>query len=166
MNKKAFTLIELLVVVLIIGILAAVALPQYQLAVVKSRVGTMVSMARALADAEEVYYIANGQYTTQLSDLDIDASASCNVVSDTAGAFNCGQYFVLGIDPIGSVNVNYCPGNTTTWSDCSSKRVFQIAFRLRHWTWTHEIGKQLCFRYSSFGTKICNSYAGLYETGN
>ncbi|WP_428049292.1 type IV pilin protein [Candidatus Avelusimicrobium caledoniensis] len=72
-NNKAFTLIELLVVVLIIGILAAVALPQYQKAVVKSRYATLKNLTRSLAQAEELYYLANGQYTTHLEELSIES---------------------------------------------------------------------------------------------
>ena len=71
-SKKAFTLIELLVVVLIITILAAVALPQYRKAVVKSRYSTLKNLTRSLADAEERYYLANNAYTTQVENLDID----------------------------------------------------------------------------------------------
>ena len=70
-NKQAFTLIELLVVVLIIGILAAVALPQYQKAVWKSRYATLKSTVNAFAQAEEAYYMANGTYARDADELSL-----------------------------------------------------------------------------------------------
>jgi prepilin-type N-terminal cleavage/methylation domain-containing protein len=72
--KKAFTLIELLVVVLIIGILAAVALPQYQVAVGKTRLTEALMAVENLYKAEKVFYMTNGHYTTDLSELDYDVT--------------------------------------------------------------------------------------------
>ncbi len=67
-----FTLIELLVVILIIGILAAVAMPQYQVAVLKSRTVQAWARAKVVRDAEQSYFLAHGIYTSILDNLDID----------------------------------------------------------------------------------------------
>lgn len=71
-NKKGFTLLELLVVVLIIGVLAAIALPEYNMAVGRARYATLKDNARAIKSAMDRYYMAQNSYTDKLTDLDID----------------------------------------------------------------------------------------------
>ena len=60
MKNRAFTLIELLVVVLIIGILSAIALPQYQKAVTKARFAEALQNLKALAQANQLCYMEKG----------------------------------------------------------------------------------------------------------
>ena len=74
--KKGFTLIELLVVVLIIGILSAVALPQYTKTVEKSRASEAVTLLGTIANGERIYKMANGSYTDVLDDLDVTVSTT------------------------------------------------------------------------------------------
>lgn len=72
MNKKGFTLIELLVVVLIIGILAAVALPQYTTAVEKSRSAEALTLMDAIAKSAERYRLQKDEWPSNFNNLDIE----------------------------------------------------------------------------------------------
>ena len=74
-NNRAFTLIELLVVVLIIGILASVALPQYQKAVEKARATQMLTLTKSIGQALDVYYQANGKLPDSFDELDVELPA-------------------------------------------------------------------------------------------
>ena len=71
-HNQGFTLLELLVVVLIIGILAAVALPQYQLAVDKTQFAKMQTMVNAVRKSYQGYFLLHGKGPKRFSDLDLD----------------------------------------------------------------------------------------------
>ena len=74
-----FTLIELLVVVLIIGVLAAIAVPQYQVAVMKSRVAQVLPFLAGIKTAQDAYYMANGKYSDRWDELDVTVPAGATV---------------------------------------------------------------------------------------
>ncbi len=86
--KKAFTLIELLVVVLIIGILTAVALPQYTAAVNKTRFANLRSTATPFIQAATEYYLANTTWPNNFADLAIDMPGGFTKVTVPNGSLN------------------------------------------------------------------------------
>lgn len=142
-NNNGFTLIELLVVVLIIGILAAVALPKYELAVAKARYMQLISLANALGKGQELYKLANGELTDDISALSIDlppgTTSGKNVV-----------YYSWGSCSIG----------TTGYASCRSARDGVSYVDLR----TFRQCKVEPGTKEEFGKKICKSMGGVYTS--
>ena len=61
-NRKGFTLIELLIVVVIIGILAAIAIPKFSSTKEKAYMATMMADLKNLTNLQEAFYSDSGRY--------------------------------------------------------------------------------------------------------
>ncbi len=166
-KNAGFTLIELLVVVLIIGILAAVALPQYEKAVRKSRTANTFTLLRAVKNAEEQYFLANGEYTLDFDALDVSLPSSCQISGQTAKCTINGMEVRISLSMVNFSNPTYyavvATENDNPW--------------LR-WQWQLDRssitpGRRICFPRKSeaekgiqqcqaWGGVACGAYSGWY----
>ena len=161
-TNRAFTLIELLVVVLIIGILAAVAVPQYKSAVIKSRAVTLLAVSKALLDAQEVYYLANGNYAADVADLDIEIPQDCSLWTKPGydQMLACGDFWLsMGVDD--RCSIMYCPGYADDPVECRNKRDFQLSmYGSNH---ASRPNQRICWAQneSSLGKRVCANFGGF-----
>ena len=152
-NSNAFTLIELLVVVLIIGILSAIALPQYQKAVLKSRFTQAKLLAIAIARAQQAYYLANSSFTVNFDELDIDLPAPTQKHSS--------QTRTTYVYPWGNCHIEY--GNT----HCviAEHNLEYSIYHPNNTAWHQFAGKTICIAKQEdiLSNKICRQETGLIE---
>ena len=159
MKNNAFTLIELLVVVLIIGILAAIALPQYELAVEKSRAAEAFSILKTIQEAGIVCEMEKGEMC-DFDDLVIELPGfECeNVYCDGGGSFSyncdtggCANPYAYRENSDFSYEINMQGPNT------SNVIVAEL-----------EPNKQYCIGYNTKGNKVCKILGGkqLATSGN
>ena len=85
-QRKGFTLIELLIVVVIIGILAAIAIPKFANTKSKAYVTAMKSDLRNLVTAEEAYFADSSQYTSTLGNLKFNVTTGVGAPTIAAGS--------------------------------------------------------------------------------
>ena len=94
--RSGFTLIELLIVVVIIGILAAIAIPKFQNTKGKAYLTSIKSDLRNLATAEEAYFYQNGTYSSNLIAINVNPSPG---VTFTFGTVNGGGWGASATHP-------------------------------------------------------------------
>ncbi|HET9064497.1 MAG TPA: prepilin-type N-terminal cleavage/methylation domain-containing protein [Gemmatimonadales bacterium] len=101
-RRSGFTLIELLIVIVIIGILAAIAVPKFAATKDKAKLSAIKSDVRNLMNAQEAYYVDNLAYTTAITTFFPSAG---NLVTLTA---NASSYTISATNASISTGYNRC----------------------------------------------------------
>jgi type IV pilus assembly protein PilA len=82
-SSRGFTLIELLIVVVIIGVLAAIAIPKFQSTKGKANAASLMSDLRNLATAQEAYFYENLAYTSNVANLNVTLTRGVTITWGT-----------------------------------------------------------------------------------
>ena len=144
-----FTLIELLVVVLIIGILAAVAVPQYQKATEKTRYLEMITISKTLSKAIEYYYLETGEYPQYWQELPIEISG-CVADQNPLGFLTCSKNIFWSADL-----------NNNAFGVWAKDKHLQMWYYFKHvYNNLHREGTLWCQGYSVRGINYCKSICG------
>lgn len=158
-SKKGFTLIELLVVVLIIGILAAIAVPQYQKAVLKANLQKGIPLVTSLYHSQHAYNLANGNFATDIDmlDLSIPKDASCmKEQTSSYSRYNC-DFGTIGLTD-SKKNVQYKDPNN----------IIAYTYVLKEHTTANILfkeGTRWCYAYgpSKKAQDICENLGGVRQ---
>ncbi len=151
-----FSLIEMLVVVLIIGILSAIALPQYQKVIEKARASKVLPVLRSLYNAGQQYYLVHKENPSKFSDLGVKMRCESNTVRWTtqvvpASACTIGEW-TYQVYNLKSSTADYVVVGRITGPYAGTG--FGI-----YYTGSHK-GKILCMERRSAGVSFINTSAG------
>ena len=148
-TNKGFTLIELLIVILVIGVLASFAITQYRYSVAKAKFTQLLTMSKAIMEAQRRYKTANGERSLDLSALDIQIGG-CNFVpgpysgSGMKDALSC---------PWGSCTITYDSARSSLSCSLSNPAITYFIPLLG-------VGNRYCCAYQQSGNiskKLCQS---------
>src|SRR3989449_1712038 len=123
MNRRGFTLIELLIVVVIIGILAAIAIPKFANTKEKAYISSMKSDLRNMVTAEEAYFADSIKYTTSTSCVNpapAGNAAWCPTVGNSAGTITVGTGTASGWS-VSITNINTAKRSEEHTSELQSR---------------------------------------------
>ena len=156
-----FTLIELLVVVLIIGILAAMAMPQYFKAVERSRMAEAVTLMDSITQAQRRKFLQTNRYARRFEGLDVSPKGATGGIYFTKGDPRTGEGggngFRIDLDPLTEFNSSAVSAGRVFDGDSLSG-----SLQYRYWlTRRYQSDNVACAGFNYAGRELCADFCGI-----